>query len=120
MCAIATLSSNYTRKEVKPASKQRASAKFKNRINLHGSKTSLYTAGLVGKVEGKGEREGGGERCGVMGRGGRWKEVRKEGDGERRGRGKEGRWRGMEWGGEREGTNVLLVGDNGDVRCMVS
>jgi len=26
-----------------------------------------------GKVDGKGEREGG-ERCGVMGRGGRWKE----------------------------------------------
>ena len=52
------------------------------------------------------EREGGKERGGVMGRG--------EGEG-RRGDG-------MGWDGEGRGRGprFLLVGDNGDVHCMVT
>ena len=45
MCTIATLSSNYTKGRkviVKPASKQRASAKFRNRINLVAKGLNLF------------------------------------------------------------------------------
>ena len=60
------------------------------------------------------------ERCGVIGRGGRWKEVGKEGGWgeERRRDGGEMEEDGM---GRGEGGNqCLLVGDNGDVHCMVT
>ena len=68
-----------------------------------------------GKVDGKGEREGG-ERCGVMGRGGRWKEVGKDVAwwGEERER-EGGEMEGDRMGRGEGGTNVLLVGDNGNV-----
>jgi len=65
-------------------------------------------------VGGRGEREGG-ERVGGVGRGGGGMEVGKGGVGGGEGEREGGEMEGNRMGSGEGGTNVLLVGDNGNV-----